>query len=315
MHSVEKKIIKILEKKKIKFSNLSALQGDASERRYFKIQCNKTYMILMYDNNKKNLKKFLKVSKMLENKVTVPKIIRDFREEKVILLEDFGNTEYGKIIDEKNKKKYYKSAIDALIEIQKFILKLSPYSIKEFLRESDLFFEWYVSGFKNKLKIKINELLTNFIKKTQDLPQVFVHRDYHIDNLFFLNRRSDHFKCGWIDYQDALIGPCVYDLVSLTQDARVNVPKKVEEFAIEYYLRKNPNIDKELFIFSYSIIAIQRHMKVLGIFSRLAKRDGKKKYLSHIPRVKKMLISNLKKNEFSELNGLLINLIKNDGIE
>tara|TARA_B100000029_G_C17385951_1_gene891586 strand:- start:177 stop:986 length:810 start_codon:yes stop_codon:yes gene_type:complete len=269
----------------------------------------------MYDNNKKNLKKFLKVSKMLENKVTVPKIIRDFREEKVILLEDFGNTEYGKIIDEKNKKKYYKSAIDALIEIQKFILKLSPYSIKEFLRESDLFFEWYVSGFKNKLKIKINELLTNFIKKTQDLPQVFVHRDYHIDNLFFLNRRSDHFKCGWIDYQDALIGPCVYDLVSLTQDARVNVPKKVEEFAIEYYLRKNPNIDKELFIFSYSIIAIQRHMKVLGIFSRLAKRDGKKKYLSHIPRVKKMLISNLKKNEFSELNGLLINLIKNDGIE
>jgi len=315
LHSVEKKIIKILEKKKIKFSNLSALQGDASERRYFKIQCNKTYMILMYDNNKKNLKKFLKVSKMLENKVTVPKIIRDFREEKVILLEDFGNTEYGKIIDEKNKKKYYKSAIDALIEIQKFILKLSPYSIKEFLRESDLFFEWYVSGFKNKLKIKINELLTNFIKKTQDLPQVFVHRDYHIDNLFFLNRRSDHFKCGWIDYQDALIGPCVYDLVSLTQDARVNVPKKVEEFAIEYYLRKNPNIDKELFIFSYSIIAIQRHMKVLGIFSRLAKRDGKKKYLSHIPRVKKMLISNLKKNEFSELNGLLINLIKNDGIE
>ena len=315
MHSVEKKIIKILEKKKIKFSNLSALQGDASERRYFKIQCNKTYMILMYDNNKKNLKKFLKVSKMLENKVTVPKIIRDFREEKVILLEDFGNTEYGKIIDEKNKKKYYKSAIDALIEIQKFILKLSPYSIKEFLRESDLFFEWYVSGFKNKLKININELLTNFIKKTQDLPQVFVHRDYHIDNLFFLNRRSDHFKCGWIDYQDALIGPCVYDLVSLTQDARVNVPKKVEEFAIEYYLRKNPNIDKELFIFSYSIIAIQRHMKVLGIFSRLAKRDGKKKYLSHIPRVKKMLISNLKKNEFSELNGLLINLIKNDGIE
>ena len=315
MHSVEKKIIKILEKKKIKFSNLSALQGDASERRYFKIQCNKTYMILMYDNNKKNLKKFLKVSKMLENKVTVPKIIRDFREEKVILLEDFGNTEYGKIIDEKNKKKYYKSAIDALIEIQKFIIKLSPYSIKEFLRESDLFFEWYVSGFKNKLKIKINELLTNFIKKTQDLPQVFVHRDYHIDNLFFLNRRSDHFKCGWIDYQDALIGPCVYDLVSLTQDARVNVPKKVEEFAIEYYLRKNPNIDKELFIFSYSIIAIQRHMKVLGIFSRLAKRDGKKKYLSHIPRVKKMLISNLKKNEFSELNGLLINLIKNDGIE
>ena len=193
-----------------------------------------------------------------------------------------------------------------------FFFELPSYSIKEFLRESNLFFEWYIGRTENKLKLKVNELLKKLIKRTEGLPKVFVHRDYHIDNLFYLKNRNNHFKCGWIDYQDALIGPCVYDLVSLTQDARVDVSKKIEKFAIEYYLANTPHIDKNLFIYSYSIIAIQRHMKVLGIFSRLAKRDGKKKYLSHIPRVKKMLISNLQKEEFSELNGFLSDLIKND---
>ena len=276
MQSIEKKVIKILENKNFKFANLLALKGDASERKYFKIKYNKQNLILMYDNNFKNLGKFLKITKILKKKVTVPRIIKDFSNEKVLILEDFGNTEYGKLIEEKNKKQYYKSAIDALIEIQNFFFELPSYSIKEFLRESNLFFEWYIGRTENKLKLKVNELLKKLIKRTEGLPKVFVHRDYHIDNLFYLKNRNNHFKCGWIDYQDALIGPCVYDLVSLTQDARVDVSKKIEKFAIEYYLANTPHIDKNLFIYSYSIIAIQRHMKVLGIFSRLAKRDGKK---------------------------------------
>ena len=311
MYSIEEKITKVLEKKKIKFSDLIALPGDASERKYFKIKHNKTNLILMYDKNDKNLKKFLKVSKILEKKVTIPKIIKDLREDKVLLLEDFGDTEYSKFSGDRTKRKYYRFAIDAIVKIQKSCFNLPSYSIREFLKESNLFFEWYAPTRNKKLKLKINNLLTNLIKITQGLPKVFVHRDYHINNLFFLNSRDNHFKCGWIDYQDALLGPCVYDIVSLTQDARVDVSKEIEKFVIEYYLNESPHIDKKLFNYSYSVIAIQRHMKVLGIFSRLAKRDGKKKYLSHIPRVKKMLISNLQKEEFTELHGFLLDLIKN----
>ena len=265
----------------------------------------------MYDKNDKNLKKFLKVSKILEKKVTIPKIIKDLREDKVLLIEDFGDTEYSKFSDDRTKRKYYRFAIDAIVKIQKSSFNLPSYSIKEFLREFNLFFEWYAPTCNKKLQLKINNLLTNLIKITQGLPKVFVHRDYHINNLFFLNSRDNHFKCGWIDYQDALLGPCVYDIVSLTQDARVDVSKEIEKFVIEYYLNESPHIDQKLFNYSYSVIAIQRHMKVLGIFSRLAKRDGKKKYLSHIPRVKKMLISNLQKEEFTELHGFLSDLIKN----
>ena len=99
---------------------------------------------------------------------------------------------------------------------------------------------------------------------------------------------------------DALVGPCVYDIVSLTQDARVDVDKEIEDNLIDFYLRKFSFIDKNLFLLSYKIIAIQRHLKVLGIFARLSKRD-KKNYLKHLPRVLKLLKLNLESNDFKTL--------------
>ena len=144
-----------------------------------------------------------------------------------------------------------------------------------------------------------------YLKKAFLVPNVFVHRDYHVDNLFYLKNKTKHFKCGWIDYQDALIGPCAYDLMSLAQDARIDVDSKVEDFIINYYLEKVDNVDREQFVFSYLVLAIQRHLKVLGIFSRLAVRDKKKKYLKYIPRVLSMLRSNLEIKEFFPLHKLL----------
>ena len=108
-----------------------------------------------------------------------------------------------------------------------------------------------------------------------------------------------------IDYQDSLVGPCTYDLMSLTQDARVDVDSKLENFIVNYYLKKFENLNKEDFFFSYSVLAIQRHLKVLGIFSRLSVRDKKNKYLEHIPRVLRMLESNLKAKKFLPLYQIL----------
>ena len=150
------------------------------------------------------------------------------------------------------------------------------------------------------------------MKKLNKLPQVFVHRDYHIDNLFFLKNRTGYLKCGWIDYQDAVYGPSVYDLVSLTQDARIDVSKNIEEHLVNFFIEKNKISDKNFFYFCYNLIGIQRHLKVLGIFCRLSKRDNKNMYLSHLPRVKKMLLSNLMKKDFLEIKSIIGPLIKNE---
>ena len=122
--------------------------------------------------------------------------------------------------------------------------------------------------------------------------------------MFYLSK-SNNIKCGLIDYQDAVIGPCTYDLVSLTQDARIDVSKQLEHELINYFLEENFKIKRKDFMLSYNLLAIQRHMKVLGIFCRLSLRDKKNQYLQHLPRVKKMLYENLKKRKFEKFNSLL----------
>ena len=101
------------------------------------------------------------------------------------------------------------------------------------------------------------------------------------------------------------MGPCVYDLVSLTQDARIDVDEKLEKKIKDYYIKNFSQINLESFNLCYKVIAIQRHLKVLGIFRRLALRDAKKQYLIHIPRVKNLLKKNLRNKEFSKISKII----------
>ena len=302
---------KELNKKKIYYSSFEFLAGDASNRKYFILEIKDKKLLLMYDNEEKSFKNFIKITKLLKNKVSVPFIHEIFENPNFLLMEYFGKKKYSDLIKDSNRKNLYFSAIDSLIHLHflNFKPKIPKYSKEKFFQESKLFFEWYLPmnsiKFDESIINEFKKLLYFSLERTLLIPEVFVHRDYHIDNLFFLRERKNHFKCGWIDYQDALIGPCVYDIVSLTQDARINFPKQLEHKIIEYYLKKFKNIRKKDFLYSFSLIAIQRHLKVLGIFSRLFKRDKKKNYLIHIPRVKKLLKNNLEKKEFKDFNRLL----------
>ena len=94
---------------------------------------------------------------------------------------------------------------------------------------------------------EFNFIFSSLLEYLKELPQVLVHRDYHIDNLFYLPKRKGALKCGLIDYQDAIIGPCVYDLVSLTQDARIDVSRNLESTLVNYYLSLNLKINQKLF--------------------------------------------------------------------
>ena len=312
MEQIRSKIKKILENEKLEVKKLSLLAGDASNRKYFQYFSSKKNYVIMYDNNEKNLKDFLKVTKILKKFVVVPSIIHDLSKQSILVLENFGPNKYAEIITKKNRKKIYRLAVDTIFDIQKIRSSdLSKYSLNMFIAESNLFFDWYLKNLKSNktdsLKKEFNSLFKSYLSCI-DIPQVIVHRDFHIDNLFYLSK-SNSIKCGLIDYQDAVIGPCTYDLVSLTQDARVDVPKQLEYELINYFLESNLKIKKEDFMLSYNLLAIQRHMKVLGIFCRLFLRDNKDQYLQHLPRVKKMLYENLKKEKFEKFNLLLSPLL------
>ena len=299
-----------LKRRNIRFEDLTSLGGDASNRKYYVIQQGNKNNILMFDNDAKNLKNFIKISKYLKEHVSTPAIIKNFKKSGILIIENFNNNKFGEILSKSNVMMLYKIAVDALIYIHKNKpnLRLPKYTNKIFFEESNLFFDWYVKAPKKNVELikdEFNSIFIDYLNKLSSVPEVFIHRDYHVDNLFFLKDKENHFKCGWIDYQDALFGPCVYDLVSLTQDARIDVDKKLEKTIVKYYLEKFADVDRDSFHFCYSVLAIQRHLKVLGIFSRLAIRDKKKNYLRHIPRVLKLLESNLKKDEFSYIHEVL----------
>ena len=131
--------------------------------------------------------------------------------------------------------------------------------------------------------------------------QVIVHRDFHIDNLFFLKDRRGIQQCGIIDFQDAVVGPQAYDLVSLLEDARRNVNKRIcNQMYTKFVNTLNKN-DRQKFKKEYQILATNRHIKVIGIFTRLFIRDRKKEYLKHIPRLWNLLEKNLKSKHLLNL--------------
>ena len=316
-NEIIKKIESILEKKKISYENLKFLAGDASNRKYFNIEIQNKDFVLMYDDNPESLKKFIQISKVLSDIVSIPKIFLNFKVNNILIIENFGHNKFSNIINYSNQNFLYSLATDALIHVHKQEIEhnLNFYDENKFTSESNLFFEWFLQkneSLKDKSKIDFNNEFKAFIDLLENIPKVFIHRDYHADNLFFIENRKKHFKCGWIDYQDALVGPCAYDLVSLTQDARIDVDTQIERKIINYYLKSFSNINPTEFEICYKIIAIQRHLKVLGIFKRLAARDNKKNYLVHIPRVIRMLKKNLNNKEFRPISKILIPLLNHD---
>jgi aminoglycoside/choline kinase family phosphotransferase len=124
-------------------------------------------------------------------------------------------------------------------------------------------------------------------------PPTLVLRDYHVDNLMLLPNRPGVRGCGLLDFQDAVTGPPGYDLVSLLEDARRDIPGPLQQAMTERYLTAFPALDRSAFSRSAAILAAQRNCKILGIFTRLWKRDGKRQYLAHIPRVWRLLEADL----------------------
>jgi len=281
---------------------LKPASADASFRRYFRvIKDNQSYILMDAPPKKESILPFLEAAnRLMDAQVNVPKIYAFDIELGLILMHDFGPLTYLDAINKDNATKLYEEAANTLICIQKKIdnKKMQYYDENKFYKEMNLFVDWYLIKYKNialsKTEISTLDQFFKLIAKRVSLqPQVFVHRDFHSRNLMFLT--DTKLNPGILDFQDALIGPITYDLVSLLKDAYVEWD---EEFVIDQSVRywqkaKKENLpiqnDFSEFYEDFELMGVQRHLKILGIFSRLSIRDKKKQYLDDIPLVEKYL--------------------------
>lgn len=272
-----------------KSCTIEIASADASFRKYYRLTCGKETLLLMDSSlEKESLAPFLDVtSRLLSVDVNAPRIIEQNLEDGFLIIKDFGNTHYLNVLDKENYKTLYSQAIDTIIEMQKADTKELPVYDKTFLHfEMDLMKEWYL---EKKLNLTLDEAQKELIKTILDAisdvvlqqPQdVFVHRDFHSRNIMI----TYDDKIGVIDYQDAMNGAITYDLVSLLKDCYIEYEREeIEKLALEFRDKKGLDVSDELFIKWFDFMGLQRHIKVLGIFSRLYLRDGKDGYLKDIP--------------------------------
>ncbi|PNV82538.1 MAG: aminoglycoside phosphotransferase [Sulfurimonas sp.] len=289
--------------------------ADASFRKYYRLRDgSKTALLMDSSLEKESLKSFLGITSILQNvDVGVPKIFEQNTEEGFLILEDFGTKHYLDILNQNNFKAYYTKAMNTILKMQKAdVAGLRLYD-KEFLHvEMDLMQEWYIEKY---LHVKPTELQKELIANTLDTisnivleqPQdTFVHRDFHSRNIML----KENNKLGIIDYQDAMNGAITYDLVSLLKDCYVAYDRRsIKELALEFRDKKGLKVDNETFIKWFDFMGLQRHIKVLGIFSRLHIRDKKEGYLKDIPLTLKYVIDTANRyNETQEFAKLLSSL-------
>ncbi len=286
-------------------NSLKPISGDASFRHYFRINSAQGELIVMFAPvAQENSQSFVDICKQLSQaEVKVPEIIASNLTDGFLLLSDLGAENFLQSIRHgelgKNDfalQQHYRGSLRALVKMQLCPADNLPvYDKTRLLNELALFSDWYLEkhlGFmpdansKDILANTFDLLAENAIKQ----PKVFVHRDFHSPNLMLGTGAPDYIP-GVIDFQDALYGPISYDIASLVMDARTtwDEPQQID-WAVRYweYAReaKLPvPTDFAEFHFDYEWMSLQRNLRILGVFIRLAQRDGKNYYLEHLPRV------------------------------
>jgi aminoglycoside/choline kinase family phosphotransferase len=281
-------------------AEIRPLAGDASFRRYFRVhRGGETAVLMDAPPEHEDIGPFLDVAgHLLDRGFRPPRPLAIDRAQGLLLLEDFGDDRVGPLLQREpgREREIYEHAVDILAALaaQPAPQDLSPYDDAAMTREVALFPDFYAPAVA--MPVERDSYFRAWRQAWSDPLQiaaeypVLVLRDYHADNLMVL---PDGEGLGLLDFQDALAGHAAYDLVSLLQDARRDVSPELEEAMIARYTAAANVADTDRFRAHYEILGAQRNTKILGIFTRLWKRDGKPHYLPLQPRVWTYLERNL----------------------
>ena len=305
---------------------LKKIRSDASFREFFRLKKgNKTSIIVTARKERfRNLVAYSAINKFLRGKgIHTPKTISQHFNEGIMEIEDFGdNTLFHSIRKSKNIFPYYKKSVNVILKLQKIKpinkikiksnrnLKFDNYNLKNLHKDSDLFLNWYLPGvlgkrkskkFKKKIKIELNKLY----KKIYFKNKFIVHRDFHVSNIMPVKS-----KLGIIDTQDIILGNPMYDVASLIDDVRIQIPLNIKNKIFQYYLKKS-SLRKNIYFLKndFDILSIQRNLKILGIFYRLDIRDKKPQYLKYLPYTWKLIELRMKNKIFKNLEKILLDAV------
>ena len=302
--------------------NLIEIKGDASFRKFFRKRNNNFTSILVFAKKEKfkNLLVYDAINKILNmNKILAPKLYEENYIKNYIEIQDFGNeTIFTKLNKKKdNKFKYFKKIVNLLYKIQLIKnrniknfknknYKVPIYKKNILFKEANLFCDWYIKKnlskskrkkFSNKFRKIIKHLTTNLKLENK----FFVHRDFHVSNMMLVKN-----QIALIDSQDALIGNRAYDLASLIDDVRFKTSKSLKKKIFNFYIKKQKKLNIKKFKNDFEILSVLRNLKIIGIFTRLAFRDRKKKYLKLIPYAWELISLRINENKiFHDLKKLL----------
>lgn len=274
---------------------LEPITGDAGFRQYFRVDSTPSTIAVYAPPSLENNVAFVAIDLALRHAgVRAPRILAVDYEHGFMLQEDLGAKLYSGLLCCESPELLLDTAVDTLLKIQQMPHDeaiFPPYSAKMLLKELELFPEWFVGGLlEQRLSTDQRQLLrkcfAQLVDNALEQPQVVVHRDFHSRNLLALEDGD----VGVIDFQDAVIGPVSYDLVSLLRDRYVYWPEALISRGLVDYLTRaralgivESGVSEQQFRRWFDLMGLQRHIKVLGIFARLWLRDGKRGYLELLP--------------------------------
>ena len=322
---------------------LTFLQGDASSRSYARLHDNAGSIVLMDAPRQpdgppvrdgkpysriahlaEDLRPFAAIGDALvRHGMAATRILERDLVTGLLLVEDFGDQAFGALVASgKPQRPMWLAAVDALVELRRLPSAVplpvgdgSLYSLPRFDRaaleiETELILDWYWPAVKDdtpraEIRDEFRALWAREIDKMLAEPPGWFLRDYHSPNLFWLPEREGVRRVGLIDFQDALAEPWAYDLVSLLQDARVDVPRELEREGFSRYCdaasAREPDFDRVAFAETYARFGLQRNTRLVGLWVRLLKRDGKPGYLKHMPRTWDYIARNLEHPALAEM--------------
>jgi hypothetical protein len=273
------------------------LTGDASARKYFRLRKNERSAVLMDASQVlESVAPFIHINQHLHQLgFSVPAILARSDENGLLLLEDFGDATFTRLLDNQPEpEKLYTLATDVLIALHKhpraIPQNLRVYHPEKMLEDIGLFLEWRTPPISKAGQAEYRTVWREVLPLAHLVPASLLLRDYHVANLMLLPDRQGVRQAGLLDFQDAYQGPVTYDLMSLLEDARRDVPEELKEKMTARYLAHFPTLDRNAFETSMAILAALRHTRVLAIFERLSRREGKHEYKKlHSPRVERLL--------------------------